>query len=441
MNHFAEYNYIETELIYIITFSHYNGDYIYRIFSIFKFELGENEMTEEKIWTKNFIIISCINFLAIFMFYLLMVTIATYSITTYHVPTSVAGLVASIFIIGALIGRLGAGRLISTINPPRMLGIGLVIFLLSSFLYFIEIGVIFLLMVRLLQGIALGIIGTSTGTMIAYILPNNRKGEGIGYFTLSAILATAVGPFIGIFMLRFEYGFLLIFAMNAILTSLMLIVYSFVKLNISIQDNSKNQSEPTTFIAKYIEPKALPISFIALIIGFTYSGVMSLLSFYAKEINLVDAASFFFLTYAIVIIFSRPYAGKLMDQRGPNIIVYPCLIFFSIGMILFSQATNGWMLLFAAALIGLGYGNFNSIAQTIAIKVTDPSRYGLATSTYYILFDIGLGVGPFLLGLVEPFTTYRMIFLAMAPIIMICIPLYYILHGKKAANHSIINGS
>ena len=160
---------------------------------------------------------------------------------------------------------------------------------------------------------------------------------------------------------------------------------------------------------------------------------MTFLTFYAEQINLVDAASYFFFAYAIVIIFSRPFTGKLMDSRGPNMIVYPCLIVFALGMLLFSQAFAGWMLIVAAALIGFGYGNFNSIAQTIAVKITEPHRYGLATSTYYILYDLGLGVGPFMLGFIEPHTTYRMIFMMMLPIIIICIPLYHVFVSKQKA--------
>lgn len=130
---------------------------------------------QEKIWTKDFIIVSFINFMAILMFYLLMVTIASFSIDTYGVSTSTAGLVSSIFIIGSLFGRLGAGRTIGKLGPSKMLWIGLIGFLITSCLYFIEAGVGLLLLVRLAQGIAVGIIGTATGTIVAYLLPASRK--------------------------------------------------------------------------------------------------------------------------------------------------------------------------------------------------------------------------------------------------------------------------
>lgn len=388
--------------------------------------------TKEPIWTKDFIIVSIINFIAILIFFLLMVTISSYAVDTYQVSTSIAGLVSSIFIIGSLIGRIGAGRLIGSIGPQKMLLIGLIIFFVTTTLYLMEWGVVYLLIIRLLQGIAVGTVGTATGTIVAMILPASRKGEGIGYFSLSAILATAIGPFVGMFMLKLENGFNVIFCMNTALSLILLIAYFFVKISLPQPNKqSGNQEEKLSFLEKFIEPKALPISFIALLIGFAYSGVMTFITFYAREINLVEAASYFFLAYAGVVVISRPFTGKLMDVRGPNIIVYPCIAVFAIGMLLFSQASAGWMLLLAAVLIGFGYGNFNSIAQTIAVKVTEPHRFGLATSTYFILYDLGLGVGPFILGMIEPYTTYRTIFVSMIPLILVCIPLYYLLVGRK----------
>ncbi|WP_079524543.1 MFS transporter [Solibacillus isronensis] len=387
---------------------------------------------KEPIWTKDFIIVSIINFVSILMFFLLMVTISSYAVDTYHVSTSIAGLVSSIFIIGSLIGRLGAGRLIGNIGPQKMLLIGLVLFFFTTTLYLMEWGVVYLLIIRLLQGIAVGTIGTATGTIVAMILPISRKGEGIGYFSLSAVLATAIGPFVGMFMLKLENGFDVIFYMNTGLSLMLLIAYFFVKISLPpVNKQNGQQTEKLSFIEKFIEPKALPISFIALLIGFAYSGVMTFITFYAREINLVEAASYFFLAYAGIVIISRPFTGKLMDVRGPNVIVYPCLAVFAVGMLLFSQASAGWMLLVAAVLIGFGYGNFNSIAQAIAVKVTEPHRFGLATSTYFILYDLGLGVGPFILGMIEPHTTYRTIFVSMIPLILICIPLYYLLVGRK----------
>ena len=89
------------------------------------------------------------------------------------------------------------------------------------------------------------------------------------------------------------------------------------------------------------------------------------------------------------------------------------------------------MFLLGAALIGLGFGNFQSVAQTIAIKLTPPHRMGMATSTFFIMLDLGIGFGPFLLGFMVPEYGYRGLYLSMVPLILASVFIYYFLHGKK----------
>ena len=158
------------------------------------------------------------------------------------------------------------------------------------------------------------------------------------------------------------------------------------------------------------------------------------MSLYSKQIHLVEAASLFFLVYAITSLVSRPFAGRLLDVKGANFVVYPCLFIFSIGMLLFSQANHGITLLLAGAIIGLGYGNFLSCAQAISIKEIPSHRLGLATSTFFIFIDLGFGVGPYLLGLLVPFTGYRGLYLMMTIVALATIPLYYFLHGRKVSS-------
>jgi len=394
------------------------------------------EQTNGKLWTKEFITLSLINFLATLVYFLLMVTIAKFAVSEFQVSTSTAGLTSSIFIIGSLIGRLGAGQFIGKIGSKKTLMFGLAGFLITTILYFASFNILLLLAYRLLQGIAIGLVGTATGTIIAQMLPANRRGEGIGYFSLSAILATAIGPYLGLFLLEQFQGFQAIFIFNTILAIIVVVIFFFIKFPNSLtmpqQKNSNVQmNEQKGLLSKFIEINALPISFVALFVGLAYSGVLSFISFYTVEIQLEKIGSYFFLIYAAVVILTRPITGKLLDARGANIIIYPCLVIFAIGMYAFSSASNAWMFVLAAICIGIGYGNFTSVAQAVAVKVTPRERMGLATSTFFILYDIGLGFGPFVLGKLVPSLGYRSIFFWMVPVIAISISLYYWLHGKK----------
>ena len=166
-------------------------------------------------------------------------------------------------------------------------------------------------------------------------------------------------------------------------------------------------------------------------VGIGYSVVGPFLSVYAAQINLVKAASFFFPVYAIAILFSRPYSGRLLDAKGANSVIYPSLLIFADGILVYSQASNGIILLLAAVLVGLGYGNFHSCAQAIALKGTQPYRFGSAMATYYLFYESGYGMGPYLFGSLIPYIGWRNLYLIVTIVILADIVFYYFLYGRK----------
>jgi MFS family permease len=192
-------------------------------------------------------------------------------------------------------------------------------------------------------------------------------------------------------------------------------------------------------LTSFYEPKAVPVSLVCAIIFFGYSGVLTFLTAYSKEIYLTDAAGFFFIVFAVVVFFSRPVAGRLFDQKGENFTMYPSILIFMIGMIIFSQTHHGVTLLLAAALIGLGSGTVQSSSQAICIKGIPPHRMGLATSTFYMVLDVSIGIGPFILGLLIPFYGFRGVFLGVAIFAFASLILYYFVHGKKTVYRQVEN--
>ena len=129
-------------------------------------------MEREKLWTKAFTATSIVNFVLMLSMYLLLVTMAGYAMETYGSTTSMGGFVASVFIIGALIGRLYAGKKITQIGAKRILLIGIFIFIIMSFIYYMAIGVYGLIVVRVVQGIGLGFATTATGTIVSQVSPS-----------------------------------------------------------------------------------------------------------------------------------------------------------------------------------------------------------------------------------------------------------------------------
>jgi MFS family permease len=388
-------------------------------------------MNKPSLWTKGFSIITSTTFFAVLNFYLLMVIIPAFAMDSFHSSPSEAGLASSIFVIGSLIARLFSGKWIERIGRKRTLYAGLVSGFVMTLLYFGINDVMFLFLIRFLHGATYGITTTATATIVSSTIPKERCGEGFAYYTSSFTLATAVGPFLGMFISQ-HASFSMIFAVCAIFAALSLANALF--LTIPEVKLTKEQLEETKgfHFNSFVESRAIPISLVCGVLAFCYSGVLAFLVTYSRGIHLANAASFFFVVYAAAILLSRPYTGRLFDSKGENFAMYPAIILFMIGMIVLGQAHYGYTVLLAGAVMGLGLGTIQSAGQAIAVKVASPHRLGLANSTYFMCMDTAVGVGPFILGIFIPFTGYRGLYIDIAIVALACAPLYYLLHGRRA---------
>lgn len=390
------------------------------------------------LWTRNFILVSAVNFQLVLIFYLLVVVIVGYAVAELGATTAQAGLISGLFIVGTLVGRLLVGKVLEKIGRKTTLIIGLTGFFIFSVLYFLQLNVGMLLLVRFMHGLMMGLASTVLGTIIAQIIPAERRGEGIGYYSMSSTLGTAIGPFLAIWMML-HTGYQAIFITSTIIALCCLMVAFFIRVaELSQQNQSSNiriASEKRHWISQFIEIKAIPIAIIILFASICYSGVLSFINFYAKEINLVETASFFFLMYAIAILISRPFTGPLMDRKGENVVMYPALIIMGLALFLLSQVNSPTMLLICAGLLGLGYGNVQSVCQTIAVKSASIERMGFATSTFFIFLDAGLGFGPYFIGQALDVVSYSELYLFSAFGTLFCIVLYYFLHDRQRQIH------
>jgi MFS family permease len=391
-------------------------------------------MRKPKLWTKDFIMISCTNFFVHVVFYLLMTTIAMYVMTAYHASSSVAGITVGIFVIAALLARVLAGKYLDKIGWKRSLVGALFMLMISMLLHFFTNNLEFLLVIRFIQGAAHGFLTTAAGAIAAELIPDERRGEGTGYYATSMNLAMAIGPFIGILMSE-HASFKMIVLVGSIVSIMGLMSALFIQIP---KIKPAEQRVRRVTLKDYIEPKAIPISFVLLIVTIAYSSLLSFVSLYAKGIDLVNESSFFFIVYAAALLISRPITGRWFDKYGENRVTYPLIGCLAIGFFLLSIANNGVVFLFSGSLIGIGYGTLLSNFQAIAIQQSPPYRKALATSTFFMFLDLANGVGPYLMGVFFVVLSFRSLYLTVAIwILIVCTGIYYAVHGKKAFVKSI----
>jgi MFS family permease len=384
----------------------------------------------EKIWTKDFIIGTVAGLFSSMVFYITMTTFAGYAVTTYGVNESMAGLVAGVFVVGSAFGRLFSGRYIELIGRRKLILFGAMLFFIIGLAYLIPARLVPFLIIRFFHGSTFGIFHNSLVTVVTGIIPVTKRGEGMGYFSLNFVVATAFGPFIGLFFIHnFSYTALFIVCSAIALLSLVMILFMKIEKPQFTENQLANLKAKHSFTAMF-EKKALPISFIIIISSMCYTGVTAFLDSYTVELNLLTAAQIFFIVYGAVIIVVRPLAGKLLDKKGDNIVMLPTLIFFAASLLIIGLAGDVFLLIIAAILMALGYGNILTVGQVIAANAVPHHRIGTATSTYFIFNDLGQGLGPLLMGLIATGKGFPVMYLCEAGIVAVSIALYYILHGR-----------
>ena len=388
------------------------------------------ESSAETLLNKGFIGITLINFIVYLVYYLLMVIIAVIAQKELHATLGQAGLASGIYIIGTLIARLFMGKWLELIGRKQVLRYGVVFYLLTTvaYLYLPSIGILFL--VRLLNGFGYGTVSTATNAIVTSYIPKSKHGEGINYYGLSTSLAAAIGPFIGMVLLNTTSFYTIILFSIVLIALTTLACFVFPVKNITLT-NDHRELLKTWKLDSFIEKNVLFITFIAFLMGLSYSSVLSFLSSYAEVLDLVSISSFFFVVYAVTVTITRPLSGRIFDEHGEEYVMYPSYLFLGFGLFLLSITTTGWMLLLSGALIGLGYGTFMSNGQAVCLKTSDSHRISISLSTYFIGLDLGLGVGPYLLGELHSVLSFQGLYIVSGCIALLCAILYKLCYKKN----------
>ncbi|MGD6941997.1 MFS transporter [Cytobacillus gottheilii] len=379
----------------------------------------------EKIWTKDFIFICLANFFVFLGFQMTLPTLPLF-VEELGGNDQLIGIVVGIFTFSALLLRPYAGHALETKGRRYVYIIGLAIFVLSVGSFGFAASLTLLLVIRIIQGIGWGFSTTASGTIATDIIPAKRRGEGMGYYGLSGNIALAFGPTLGLAfvgVLSFQQLFLICGALG--LTALLLAG------NINYK---KVEEQPVTEKRKWdvYEKSALQPSLLLFFITVTFGGIASFLPIYAAQSN-VTGIEWYFLLYAVALLISRTFAGRLYDQKGHRAVFIPGALLIIAAMGLLAWLPNSLILYAAAVLYGLGFGTVQPALQAWSVKEAPANRRGMANATFFSFFDLGVGIGAITFGQVAHWLGYSSIYVVSAISVFISLLLYISFIVRKTA--------
>ncbi|GAB2551496.1 MFS transporter [Gracilibacillus alcaliphilus] len=385
-----------------------------------------------KIWSLSFIFVVISNALVFMIFEMLLPTLPLF-VTSLGGEASSVGLVTGIFMLSAILIRPFAGMLTTKIDKKLLLILGILIIALSTGAYYLSSNITTLLIIRLIHGAGFGLATTYFATLAAEIVPKDRRGEGIGYFGVGETIAISVGPMIGIMTLEL-YDFQRLFFGGMAVLFLAVIMAIFIKR----APKGKELDKQVSGKFKLFEKRVLFPALLILLIGIAAGGIMSFLSLYAIEKEFTQVGLFFLLIAAASFII-RLISGKLFDKYGPSIILIPSSILSIIGLVILYVAVSDTMFLIAAIFYGFGFGAIFPAIQTWCINLVEEHEHENAMASFFNFFDLGIGGGSFILGLVATVTSYQTIYL-VASITYGVVLVIYIAYAVVKRNCNKHNG-
>ena len=401
-----------------------------------------SNQNEDKIFTIDFFLIFGALLFSALVMYALMSTVTEYA-TSMGTSATIAGLVSGIYIFGGLCSRIYSANALERRDWKKLAIIFLSIHFLACIFYFFANNVSLLLIVRFIHGLGFGASANAIVTIASAILPKKRFGEAFGYFMLGTTIAVGLGPYIsGFFYDNWgsfgSFSLATAFAFLGLLCILLLDISKYeIKHNSEIENsmdrdktpNNANLEEKGTIrrvIDKIFEVPAIPVS---LFTGLTSLGYVSILSFYrlyAVEVDLVSAFSLFFIIYSIVLVASRPIAGRIQDNYGDKIVCFTGIIAQAIGLFLIAWMPSAITVFICAVCAALGFGTLNSACTAIVTRDTSANRRPYAISTFFIFCDGTMGFGPALLGsFVSAASGYAPVYFISSFITLLALPIAF----------------
>lgn len=379
---------------------------------------------KEKIWTRDFILICFSNFFIFLGFQMTLPTIPLY-VEELGGNDQLIGVVVGIFTFSALLVRSYAGHALESKGRKFVYLTGLLIFILAVGSYGFFPTIAFLFFMRFIQGIGWGFSTTASGTIASDIIPPKRRGEGMGYYGLSGNIALAFGPSLGL-TLAGVLSYKQLFIICAVLGLIAFLLSSKIRYKTIEKTQQVTKKEKWDIYEKSALKPALLLFFITV----TFGGIASFLPLYTAQKG-IAGIQWYFLVFALALMASRTFAGKLYDLKGHRAIFIPGTALIVIAMILLAWLFNTTVLLVAAVLYGIGFGSVQPALQAWSIEKAPIHRRGMANATFFSSFDLGVGIGALLFGQIGHLFGYHTIYLVSAFSVCISIILYVYLLSKE----------
>lgn len=364
---------------------------------------------QERLWNSNYLKVWIANFMIFFSFMLLTPLLPLYLKETFDADKQMIGLVLSGYTLTALLIRPFGGFFVDSFPRKKVLLLFYGLFCIFFGGYLIAGSLLLFAIVRTLHGAPFGATTVSNSTVAIDVLHPSRRAEGIGYYGLSNNIASAIAPALAIYILQISDSYELLFWIALITSSIGLAINATLKLN----DRELVKDKPKVSLDRFFLLKGWSEALAMVCYSFSYGVIATYVAIYGKEeLGITGGTGFFFMLLSIGLILSRLVGsrtlrqGKIVKNASVGVCISLC------GYLLFAALHNSIGYYGAALVIGLGNGHMWPAFQTMFINLAPHTQRGTANSSVLISWDIGVGLGILVGGILSENVGYHWAFWA-----------------------------
>jgi len=348
--------------------------------------------SQKKLWSRDFVLLSGSSLLLWASFYCLVPTLPLFAVERLQCSESQVGLISGAMTITAIVARLLAGYALDRWGRRWIHIVSLVAFCAVMLSHNLVRSMLMLLVIRLLVGIPFGVSTTASITVAADLVPAARRGEGMGHFGLAQTVAVAVAPVLALWLLG-DGQFTRVF------TAAGWIALGAALLACLVRHPRVPDPDTSFSLRSIVEKRVLWLSLTMLFIRLGVGSVVAFITLYAAQLRIPNAGLFFSL-YAAGVVVSRSTSGRFFDRRGPGLVVGLAVGSLFVSYVVLALWQTGRGFLCAAFVMGLAIGAIQPSLEAMVVNMVPAARRGAANATLFSAVDIGMGLGPSLLGVV-----------------------------------------
>ena len=373
---------------------------------------------QPRLFTSSYCCILLANFLLYFGFWLLIPLLPFYLLETYSLSESRIGIILSLYTVSALLVRPFSGYLLDSFSRKPLYLISYALFTLIFWGYIISDTLIFFILLRILHGFTFGTVTVGGNTIVIDIMPTERRGEGLGYYGLTNNIALSIGPMVGL-LLHNVISYQWIFGIGLSACIIGFVLASSVR---TPQKVSIRKKEPIS-LDRFFLTKSIPASIALMLLSIPYGAATNFVAMYVSELSLDVTPGIYFVLMAIGMGTSRIFSGKYVDKGyvtqcilyGLYLVILAFTLLGACGWIMsYNEKLTKIIFCIVPILQGVGFGIIFPAYNTLYINLGTHNQRATATSSYLTSWDVGLGLGMLLSGIIAQHFSFSTVYLVGA---------------------------